>query len=499
MSDYTAEEFVQRALDLNLLDMRQVESIWSTLGSRNVPVEDVQRLVLRKELMTNWQLEKLNEGKRTGYFFGPYKILYLVGSGTFARVYRAVHVDTGKVIALKVLRLRYSDDMSRTDQFLREAKMVMELKHPNIVAIHDVNSERGRNYMVMDFVEGQNLRDWVRRVDKLSLYDGVRIIQDVCAGLDYAFKKGVQHRDMKLSNVLISSRGRASLVDFGLASIDSKRITEQNINDIPNPRSIDYAGLERVSTGGKEDKRSDIFFVGGMLYHLVTGHAAVYETKDRMKRLNPERFTNIKPITELDPNLPARLVMAINKALSVNPDERFQTPGEMLDELTEIKSLLDPEGNDVREPGTKSEAKTDTRVSVPGKLEGHSRTVMIVESNVALQDALRSRLKNLGYKVLVISDPQRALGRFEYEQAADCIVFGASELGIKALNAFNLFATGDTTTNIPAILLVHEKQKAQTVQEAKLGDHRKLVTLPLKFQPFRAMLHKLITVSPAKT
>ena len=492
MPEYTAEEFVHRVFDLGLIDARQVETVWSDLTSREVETEAVISHMLRKELITNWQMERVLEGKNIGYFYGKYKILYLVGAGTFARVYRAMDGETNKMYALKVLRQRYSGDMNRMEQFLREAKTVMEMKHPNIVQIHDVTSERGRSYMVMDFVEGQNLRDWVKRTFKLSVWDAVRIMIDIARGLDYAFGKGVLHRDMKLSNVLVSSRGRASLVDFGLAVYEGK-LNEQNVSDVPNPRSIDYAALERACGTKMQDKRSDIFFCGSMLYQLLTGYPAMAEVKDRVQRLNPSRFLDIKPITDYDPNLPARVVMAVNKCLELNIDARFQTPAELLEELQQVKAGLDPSSRTVSAIPTAPGAEASESVASHGRLEGESHTVMLIERKPEIQDALRTRLKKLGYRVLVIGDPERALSRFDFEPGADCVIFGTAELGVAALNAFNQFATGDMTSSIPAILLVDQRQKGQVEKQAQLSDQRLIITMPLKFKQIRAALRDLIS------
>ena len=101
----------------------------------------------RKELLTNLQVDRLKKGERSGYFYGKYKLLYLVGKGTFARVYRAVHVQNGKVFAVKVLRNQHSSDALERERFFREAKLVMPLRHPNIVPIYEVDEERtGRTW-----------------------------------------------------------------------------------------------------------------------------------------------------------------------------------------------------------------------------------------------------------------------------------------------------------------------------------------------------------------
>jgi tRNA A-37 threonylcarbamoyl transferase component Bud32 len=492
MAEMSAEQFAQRAFDLNLLDARQLETIWSELGSRDAPPDELRSLLVRKELLTNYQVEKLLSGKRGGFFHGDYKILYLIGAGTFARVYRAVHKDTGQVVAVKVLRSRYSDDLTKTDQFLREAKMVMTLRHPNIAPIFDVHSDRFSHYMVMEFVEGQNLRDFVKMRGKLEVAEALRIIADVASGLDYALKHGITHRDLKLSNALLASNGRAKLVDFGLAA--GGKAAAEFTDTSSTPRSIDYAGLERATGVRKDDKRSDIYFTGCMLYHMLTGHAPLYETKDRVQRLSVTRFQEVKPIGHHEPNLPLRIVNLVNKAMELNPEKRYQTPGEMLADVKLAIKIIS-EGGDTTAPVEETiaaAAQGDVSAAPPAELEGKSHTVMVVESNVALQDILREKLKQLGYRVLVTVDPDRALGRFADDaNLAGCIVFGTGELGEAAVDAFNRFATQEATKRVPAILLVDQKQK-RLIKNAKLDELRVVVAMPLKFKEFRGVLKGLL-------
>ena len=243
MTELTAEQLGQRALECRLLDAREIDKVVSAAGGRNAPHEDLQRILIQKELLTNWQITRLIEGHRRGYFYGMWKVLYLVGAGTFARVYRGSHTKTEDIKAIKVLRNRYSADVETQDSFLREAKVVMKLRHPNIVPIYEVDEDKGRTYMVMDFVEGQNLRDYVKAHKKLNVKTALKIVRDLAAGLDHAFESGITHRDLKLSNVLLSTKGQAKLVDFGLAAVN----TEGAGDDGFNPRSIDYAGLEKTT------------------------------------------------------------------------------------------------------------------------------------------------------------------------------------------------------------------------------------------------------------
>ena len=474
MVEKSAEEFARRAFDLNLLEHRQLESVWGELGTRNVSSTELQRALVRRGLLTNYQVEKLARGEKTGFFYGDYKVLYLVGTGSFARVYRAVHKETSKVVAVKVLRKRFSDDPVMCDQFIREGKMGAKLRHPNIVPIYDVHSSRRSHYMVMDFIEGRNLREFVRVRKKLSPDEALKFSTDIAAGLAYAAEFGIHHRDMKLSNVLMSSTGRAQLVDFGLAGVSG---SEVDSDDAVNPRTIDYAGLERSTGCRKDDPRSDIYFAGCMFYHMLSGEAPLAESKDRSQRLSKTRFENIRPIDELVPDCPRRIVLAVQKAMELNVNRRYQTPTEYLTDLKLVASRLK-----AKEEGTPESALE----------EGRDKSVMIVDSNIEMQDVFRRGLKKVGYRVLVMSDPSRAIERCDTEeQVADCIVFGCHSLGKTGLDAFNRIGQLNRTKRMPAILLLAEKQ-ANYVQEAALNDHRVVAKMPLKMRDFRGVLRKLI-------
>ena len=331
MSELTAEQLAQRIYDCRLLESKQIDRTFSELGGRGASFDAYSRRLLQNELLTNWQLQRVVDGHRRGYYYGNWKVLYIVGTGTFARVYRCAHKNTHDVKAVKVLRNRYSDDHETRDRFLREARTVMKLRHPNIVPIHEIGEERGRNYMVMDFIEGQNLRDYVKAHRKLKLLVALDIVRDVLCGLDYAFHQGVCHRDIKMSNVLLSSTGRASLVDFGLAAANQG---EDGSSKIFHPRSVDYAGLERTTNVPRNDSRSDIFFVGCVLYHLLAGESPLTETRERMARMNPARFRNIQPLSSLVDDIPHRVVVLINRMMELKTEARIQTPGQALLEIT---------------------------------------------------------------------------------------------------------------------------------------------------------------------
>jgi eukaryotic-like serine/threonine-protein kinase len=140
MAHQTADEIGQLAHDLGLLSQRQLDEVWGSFHSRNVPLEELLQALVGRQLLTNYQVERLLKGERTGYFFGRYRVLYLVGAGTFARVYRAVHQETGQVVALKVLRKRFSENAVQAARFVREGQVGCNLRHPNIVPTYEVVS-----------------------------------------------------------------------------------------------------------------------------------------------------------------------------------------------------------------------------------------------------------------------------------------------------------------------------------------------------------------------
>ncbi len=484
----SAEQLLQRALDCELLTERQFQEVWASVGSRLAPVEEVKKQLLRGEYMTNYQLERLAKGERSGFFYGPYKVLYAVGAGTFARVFRAVHRQTGEIVALKVLRKRYSDpdkpDQARhAAQFIREGKLGLMLRHPNIVPIYDVASDGKSHYLVMEFVEGWNLRDLVKIRTKIEPLQATQLMMDMVEGLRYAFEHGLTHRDLKLNNVLVTSSGQAKLVDFGLAALD-ENFGDDMDDDMPNTRTIDYAALERATGVRKDDTRSDIYFMGCIFYHMLTGQPPLMETKDQLQRMNKQRFLDVVPIQKRDPTLPHWVCTVVNKAMMLDVARRYQSPAAMLADLAIAERQL-IEGGDA--------ASAEAAAAAMGTyVEAKQHTVLVVESNPKWQDIFREGFKRVNYRVLVIADPVRAVARLRQDnQAAECIIFCAQGLGEAALNGFNMLSGDDRTISVPAVLLLDEPQK-DWKERATVAEHRIVLTMPITMKDLRSTLATLM-------
>ena len=489
MVDFTPTTLSQRIVELGLLEHLEVEQAWSEVGVVDGSCDDLIRVLQRKELLTNLQVDRLMKGERTGYFYGPYKVLYLIGAGTFARVYRSVHRETQRVVAVKVLRRRHRAEPVQVEQFMREASVGMQLRHPNIVGIFEVDSDPRNPFMVMEFVEGQTLRELVKIRKKLDVKTSLKLVADVANGLAYAASHGVTHRDMKLSNVLVNSQGKAKLVDFGLAAL-ADTSDEAAVADCPSARAIDYAALERGTGVRKDDPRSDLYFLGSMLYQSLTGVPPLTETRDRIARLNVSRFREVTHINKVDPDIPSNVASIVHKAMEFDPTKRYQTPKEVLDDINLTLERLE-RGDTNTTPANVSGEKANPQADA--STEGLGKTVMLIESKIEFQDLIREKLKKRGYRVLVIGDPARALARFDPEddQPADCVLFSSPELGSAALDAFNEFGEAEHTAKIPAILLVDRKQQF-IIRNAKIAPHRIMLAMPLKVRELRASLIKLL-------
>jgi serine/threonine-protein kinase len=480
----TADELAQSAMEVGVLDHRDLQTVRGELGTRTVDLHTLSQELLRRNLLTQYQLERVMKGLKGGYFYGDYKVLYCVGAGTFARVFRAVHTTTGEVFAVKVLRNRFIVDFA--EAFRREGELGATLKHPNIVAIHEVFSKRDVHYIVMDFIEGRNLREFTRVRRVFEPMEAARILEGMLAGLNYAFQQGVTHRDLKMSNVLVSSEGEAKLLDFGLAALENEAAGEAGVK-----RTVEYAALERATGVRKDDTRSDIFFAGCIFYHMLSGRSPMPEGRDRGKQLSKATFQSIPPIASVAPNVPPTFAKVINRAIEFEATKRYQTPAEMRAELKIAAKRLN-------ERGSGQQARNELASSEGHDDQGEPRRLMVVESNVKMQDLLRELFKQNGYRVLVASDPDRAIDRFYTDaQAAEVLLFSSGDIGRAALEGFNRFGQETATREIPAVLLLDEAHAAWA-PEAQTAEHRAVLTMPVKQREVRQAIQSVLSRQAVK-
>ena len=481
MTPVTAEHLAHLLGELDLVGHSQLDDALREFGGHDQPAYDFGTTLVRRELLTGYQLERLLRGERAGFFYGSAKVLYQIGAGSFARVFRAVHRDDGTILAVKVLRSRYANDAEKQSAFRHEGEMGRLLRHPNIVAIEDVGQEHGVSYINMEFVEGQTLRELVRIRGAVDLPRGFELIQQMLAGLEYAHRRGVTHRDMKASNVIVSAAGQAKLVDFGLAGVDDT--ADKAIGRMDKPRTVDYAALEKL-TGMRDDSvRSDIYFLGTVAYLALAGASALTESRDRNVRSDPRRFTAVEPLASRAPCLPRDVVDFVARMMHLDPLERWQTAA---DARRAVEQIIARRGT---EPAPAVAVATAASAPTVAPTKG---SVMVVEATEKAQQTLRQFFTKLGYRVLITESPQRALSRFATTPPpADLLVLSAQTLADEAVEAFNALSADPFYAAVPAVLIAGPKQEG-LAEQARVDDRRKCVQLPVSTADFSRLLAGLL-------
>src|SRR3712207_572869 len=200
MADFDAESLAEHAVLLGLVTREQMREAKN--DAEDGSLEALIRALLRKQLLTSWQIDRLQKGESSGYFFGGCRVLFHIAEGTFARVYRGRRLDGDQSVAIKVLRQRFVSDPAAVSRFNKEAEAGMKLVHPNIVQTYDFGEQDRKHYMIMEYVEGSNLREFLKRRRALSPAEALPMMLGLSRGLKYSLDNGVTHRDLKATNIL---------------------------------------------------------------------------------------------------------------------------------------------------------------------------------------------------------------------------------------------------------------------------------------------------------
>lgn len=468
MASAEVNQIYDTLIKLRLVEKRQLDEclVGPAASSREVFLQTLER----KGLLTSYQSSKLKkwDGNTTSLVLGHYALLYHNASGSFARVFRAKDLNTGAMLGLKVLRSRYAKDPKAIAEFKREAELGKTLKHDNIVPIYEVNQDQGEYYLSMEFVEGGNLRDFVNIRKKLSLEEATKATHDMASGLQYALEKGLTHRDLKLTNVLMSTRGVAKLVDFGLAGLDPNAANDANVSEGAQ-RAVEYATLEKNTGVPRNDPRSDLYFLGAVYYELLTGVPALPRTKDASERSEFHRYANVTPIREHDPSLPPSVAAVVEKMMHINPKVRYQSAAEVVSDLRHLMSDYDKTPPlaastatiSAAAPSTSPRNGSATDVSEPpAAVRNTAPMVLCVEARMKHQDVLRAYLGKHGYRVLMFSDMTRAVARVLNANPPGSVVIMGDGIGDECLAGFQQLCKKSSSEAVSCLLVVSEKQKS---------------------------------------
>jgi predicted Ser/Thr protein kinase len=293
-----------------------------------------------------------DHGSLIGLSFAHYRVLERLGGGGMGVVYKAEDIELGRTVALKFIHPHLAQDSQALERFRREARSASALNHPYICTVHDVGVHDGRPFIVLEYLDGQSLKQRIA-IGHLTIEEVLAIGIHIAEALDAAHSKGIIHRDIKPANIFITSRGDTKLLDFGLAKLIFPAAyrpsgqTGATLDEETIPLStasgllvgtVDYMAPEQLQ-GGHLDGRTDIFALGLVLYEMATGTnpfagGSATSTIANILKEVPE------PVTLRNPAAPACLDSVIQKCLRKNPAERCSSAHELLAELLHVRALL---------------------------------------------------------------------------------------------------------------------------------------------------------------
>jgi eukaryotic-like serine/threonine-protein kinase len=277
-----------------------------------------------------------------------YRLEAKLGSGGMSTVYLARDETLDRAVAVKVMHREMTEQPEQLERFRREARAVAKLSHPNVVAVIDAGEDGGYPYIVFEYVEGENLKQRIKRLGPLDPQEALAYAIEVASGLAVAHDRRMVHRDVKPQNVLIDAEGRAKVTDFGIA----RQLEQQGVTDTGRVLgTTDYVSPEQAMGQGV-DPRSDIYSLGVVLYEMLTGEvpfSADTQVGVAMKHVNEE----LPDVQRRRPELSAATALTIERATTKDPAKRYTGIGEMIDDL---RTALEVEA--ARAGSTEGEATT---------------------------------------------------------------------------------------------------------------------------------------------
>lgn len=255
-----------------------------------------------------------------------YKIISKIGVGGMADVFKGEDTLLDRPVAVKILHSNFAGDDDFVARFKREAQAAGKLSHPNIVSMYDVGFDQGYHYIVMEYIEGETLKEYITRHERISIDNAVKFTIAIAEGLEHAHAMGIVHCDIKPHNVLITKQGRIKVTDFGIARAMNAGTTMMYTNSIMG--SAHYLSPEQAS-GKPVNGSTDIYSLGAVLYEMLTGRVP-YEGETPISVALKHVRERLIPPTRYNPSIPTLLEAAVIKALAKRPEDRFSNITEMI-------------------------------------------------------------------------------------------------------------------------------------------------------------------------
>ncbi|HWB12107.1 MAG TPA: protein kinase [Pirellulales bacterium] len=341
----------------------------------------------RVGLITDWQRKRLLEGRAAGFFLGKYRLLDHLGTGGMSSVFLAEHPLMRRRVAIKVLPKNRVNDSSYLARFHREARAVASLDHPNIVRAFDVDNDGDVHYLVMEYIEGHDLKSVVDRDGPLSYRTAADYMRQAADGLAHAHEAGLVHRDVKPANLLIDAKQVVKLLDMGLArTSDEIDASLTKDHDERMLGTVDYLAPEQALDSHLVDPRADLYSLGCTLYFALTGHPP-FPDGTLAQRILMHQTKEPADIALKRPDVPASLVAICRRMMAKSPSGRYQSATEASQALVEWIGRFDR--GETRPTPAKSDSAEELTLA-PLDDEPHGRVAPTPRPTSAANEASES-------------------------------------------------------------------------------------------------------------
>jgi eukaryotic-like serine/threonine-protein kinase len=346
-------EFLDLVQKSGVADEAKLKAYLDKIGGASaLPPEPTKAAghLVRDGLLTYFQAEQILQGKWKRFSIGKYKVLERLGSGGMGQVFLCEHKLMRRRVAVKVLPTAKAADQASLDRFNREARAAAALDHPNIVRAFDIDQDDNLHFLVMEYVDGTNLQDLVKKAGKLDPVRACHYVYGAAVGLQHANEIGMIHRDIKPGNILLDRAGVVKILDMGLARLTydtDDHITRKYDENILG--TADYLSPEQAEDSHTVDIRSDIYSLGATFYYLLTGSQPFPEGTIPQK-LIWHRSRQPKPVGEIRSDVPEAVVAVVNRMMAKKPEDRYQTPSDVMAALQPWVSVPIPPPSDKEMP-----------------------------------------------------------------------------------------------------------------------------------------------------
>jgi tRNA A-37 threonylcarbamoyl transferase component Bud32/CheY-like chemotaxis protein len=430
---------------------------------------------------------------RIGQVIAGYRIEERVGRGGMGVVYRAEHLNLRRRAAIKIIAPDLAESEGFRERFTREARIAAALQHPNIVTVYDAGEVDGILYLAMQYIEGNDLAAMLRKDGRLRPYRAIDVIRQVASALDAAHAMGLIHRDVKTANVLIEGR-TAFLTDFGLTKrVDGTHTELTRAGDVVG--TIHYVAPEQIE-GGKVSARSDVYSLGCLLYHCLTGQ--VPYSRDTDVAVIYAHLSEPPPkLTALRPELAAGLDGVIAKALDKSPDRRFPTCTDLVNAARGVIDAAGPldtsaprKGGESGVTGAETDREVGEAIEVMRDAAAAARRPRVLLGGVDANTRAVARMA-LGDRVDVIEAEQGGgLVDRAREERPDLVILDYVGAGLTAGSAVGSLRDDALTRDAKVLLLVDFAQAGDREVTSAGADER--LAMPFSPLQLQVKLRKLL-------